>query len=267
MKRIFAILLLAILVCGCASGAGSQDNILRVGATPRPHAEVLEIVKEELARENIILEIVEYTDFVQPNLALDSGDLDANYFQHRPYLDNFNENNNTNIAYVVAVHFEPMGLYPGRTASLNDLQDGAIIAVPNDTVNGARALLMLEESAGLITMPPNSGLEVTPRDIVENPRNLEFMEIEAPLIPGILPDVDMGVINGNFAIGAGLQPEDMLASEGAASAAADTFANVVAVRVGDEDRPEIQKLIEAITSQAIRDFINETYRGAVVPVF
>jgi D-methionine transport system substrate-binding protein len=266
MKRIFATLMLAVLVCGCGSGTGSQDNILRIGATPVPHAEILEIVKEELARENIILEIVEYTDYVQPNLALESGDLDANFFQHMPYLTNFNENNNTSIVPVVAVHFEPLGLYPGRTALLADLQDGAIIAVPNDTVNGARALLMLED-AGFITMPPGSGLEVTPRDIVENPRDLVFNEIEAALIPGILPDVDMGVINGNFAIGAGLQPEDMQASEGAESAAAERFANVVAVREGDESREDIQKLVEAITSQAIRDFVVEKYRGAVVPVF
>ncbi|MCL2699054.1 MAG: MetQ/NlpA family ABC transporter substrate-binding protein [Defluviitaleaceae bacterium] len=267
MKRIFAILLIAaVLVSGCAPGADPVDNVLRIGATPVPHAEILEIVKEELAKQDIILEIVEYTDYVQPNLALDSGDLDANFFQHMPYLNNFNEMNGTDIVPAVAVHFEPLGLYPGRMSSLSDITDGATIAVPNDTTNGARALLMLE-AAGLITMPPDSGLFVTPRDIVSNPKNLSFHEIEAALIPSILPDVDMGVINGNFAIGAGLQPEDMLASEGAGSAAADRFANVVAVNAGDENRPEILKLVEAVTSQAVRDFVEEKYRGAVVPVF
>ena len=265
--RLAVILALAIvLFCACGSGGNSGSDVLRVGATPVPHAEILEIVKEELAKENITLEIIEYTDYVQPNIALESGELAANFFQHMPYLEVFNSENNTRIVSAAAVHFEPLGLYPGRTASLSGLPDGAVIAVPNDVTNEARALLLLE-AEGLITLPPDSGLTVTPRDIVSNPQNFSFQEIEAALIPGILPDVDIGVINGNYALGSGLSPQDMLASEGAASAAAETFANIIAIREGDEARPEIRKLVEAVTSDPIREFINAKYQGAVVPVF
>ena len=268
-----AVVLSAALVgCGGSSGGtgGSGDSteqvVLTIGATPVPHGEILKTVQEELAKENITLNIIEFTDYIQPNLALDSGELDANFFQHMPYLNNFNENSNTNLNSAVAVHFEPLGLFAGRTKSLADLPDGGTIAVPSDTTNAARALLLLE-AVGLITMPPNSGLDVTPRDIVENPKNLNFHEIEAALVPSVLVDVDFGVVNGNYALSAGLDRADIVAAEDIASTAAQTFANIIAVRVGDESRPEIQALVKAVTSPAVKDFINTEYPDVVIPVF
>ena len=236
---------------------------IKVGATPVPHAEILKLAQAELQAQNITLKIVEYTDYVQPNLALDSKELDANFFQHVPYLDDFNAKNGTKLSSLVAVHFEPLGLYPGKTATLADLKDGATIAVPNDTTNEARALLLLE-AQGLIKLPENAGLEVTPKDIVENPKKLKFQEVEAAQIARALPDVDAGVINGNYALEAGLKASDALASEATDSVAAKTFGNILAIRTGDEARPELQALAAALTSQAVKDFIAQTYGGAVV---
>jgi D-methionine transport system substrate-binding protein len=236
---------------------------IKIGATPVPHAEILKVAQGELAAQGIDLQIVEYTDYVQPNLALDSGELDANFFQHLPYLEDFNAKNGTDLASLVAVHFEPLGLYPGRTKSLADLKDGALIAVPNDTTNEARALLLLE-AQGLIKLPDQAGLEVTPRDIVENPRNFKFQEVEAAQIARALPDVDAGVINGNYALEAGLSASDAMASEASDSIAAETFGNILAIRTGDEIRPELAALAEALKSQAVRDFMASTYGGSVV---
>lgn len=236
---------------------------LKVGATPVPHAEILKVAQAELSKQNINLEIVEYTDYVQPNLALDSKELDANFFQHLPYLLDFNAKNGTKLASLAAVHFEPLGLYPGQSKSLADLKDGATIAVPNDTTNEARALLLLQ-AQGLIELPADAGLEVTPKDITANPKNLKFTEVEAAQIARALPDVDAGVVNGNYAIEAGLTMADALAAEAADSIAAQTFGNILTIREGDESRPELVALADALKSQAVKDFIASQYAGSVV---
>lgn len=246
-----------------AAGAGAIT--LKVGASPAPHAEILEVVKPLLAEQGINLEIIEFTDYVMPNTALTGGDLDANFFQHIPYLEEYNEKNGTDIANAASIHFEPMGIYPGKTTSLDALADGALIAVPNDPSNEARALLLLE-AQGLIKLRENAGLNSTPLDISENTKNLQFIELEAAQIPGKLTDVDLGVINGNYAVGAGIT-DTLLVSEDSGSEAAARFPNLIAVRNGDESRPEIQALVAAMTSDTVKDYINDNYRGSVVPVF
>lgn len=238
---------------------------LKVGASPAPHAQILEQAKASLAAEGITLEIIEFTDYVMPNKALDGGDLDANYFQHKPYLDNFNKENGTKLTSATAIHFEPLGVYPGKTATLEALPDGGTIAVPNDPSNEARSLLLLQK-LGLITLKDGVGLEATPLDITENPKNLQFQEIEAAQLTRLLPDVDLAVINGNYAVGAGVDGT-VLTAEDKESEAAQEFANIIAVREGDESRPEIQKLITALQSEAIRTYITATYNGVVIPVF
>lgn len=238
-----------------------------VGASITPHAEILEVAKGILAAKGYELEIVEYSDYVQPNLALDYGDLDANYFQHQPYLDNFNEERGLDLVSVAKIHYEPFGLYPGKTKKIEDLKDGAQIAVPNDGTNEARALLLLE-AQGLIKLAEGIGMDATVNDIVENPKNLDIIEIEAAQLARSLNDVDMAVINGNYAIQADLNvSKDAIAVEAQDSLAAETYANIVAVRKGDEDREEIKALVEALTSEEVREFIESTYEGAVVPKF
>lgn len=238
-----------------------------VGATPTPHAEILEAVKTVLAGQGYELEILEFTDYVQPNLTLDSGDLDANYFQHQPYLDDFNAENGTDIVPLTAVHYEPLGIYPGKTASLSELADGAQVAVPNDTTNEARALLLLE-AQGLIKINPDAGLKATINDITENPKSLKIIEIEAAQLARSLPDVEIAVINGNYAIQAGLNAEtDAIAKEEKDSLAAATFANILAIRAGDENREELKALATALNSGEVKSFIESTYQGAVVPSF
>ncbi|MCR2026209.1 MetQ/NlpA family ABC transporter substrate-binding protein [Anaerotruncus colihominis] len=238
---------------------------IKVGASPAPHAEILESIKPALAAEGVNLEIVEFTDYVIPNMALDEGDIDANYFQHYPYLADFNEKNGTDLVSAGAIHFEPLGIYPGKTASIEALADGATIAIPNDATNEARALLLLEK-LGLIKLADGVGLSATPLDITENTKNIKFEEIEAAQVPNVLPDVDLAVINGNYALGAGLAGK-VLTTEDKDSEAAQEFANIVAVRTGDESRPEIQKLIAALQSDETAAFINEKYNGTVIPVF
>jgi len=241
--------------------------VIKIGATPTPHAEILAVVKDLLAAQGYDLQIVEFTDYVQPNLALDSGDLDANYFQHKPYLDSFNKEHGTSIVPVVNVHFEPLGIYPGKTKTLDALKNGAQVAVPNDTTNEARALLLLE-AQGLIKLKDGADLNTTVNDIAKNPKKLKIVEIAAEQLTRSLQDVDIAVINGNYAIQAGLNVStDALASEDPASIAATTFANFVAVKSGNENRPEIQALAKAITSPEVKTFIESTYKGAVVPVF
>lgn len=247
------------------SDTTAEAVTLTVGATILPHAEILEQVAVILAEDNITLNIVEYTDYVQPNQALLSGDLDANFFQHQPFLDSFNEDNNSDLLGVVPVHFEPLSLYKGRLDSIDALTDGAQIGVPNDTTNEARALLLLQ-AEGLITLKEGVGLEATPNDIIENELNLDIVELAAETITNVLPSLDLAVINGNYALTAGLKADDILAAEATDSSAADEYGNVLAVRNGDEERPEIKALIEAITSRDIVDFINEQYEGAVIPL-
>lgn len=245
--------------------AAPEAVTLKVGASPAPHAEILENIKPLLEKDGITLEIVEFTDYVIPNQALDAGDIDANYFQHLPYLEDFNAKNGTNLSSAGAIHFEPLGLYPGKTASLDDLEEGATVAVPNDTTNEARALLLLQKLE-LITLKEGVGLEATPLDIVDNPKDLKFNEMEAALLPSVLPDVDLAVINGNYAVGAGIE-NTVLTTEDKESEAAKEFANVVAVRTGDEGKAPIQKLLAALQSEENAKFIDEKYNGTVISVF
>lgn len=250
---------------GEAAEPAAELAVLKVGASPAPHAEILEQVKPVLAEEGVDLQIVEFTDYVMPNKALDAGDIDANYFQHFPYLDNFNAENGTDLVSAAAIHFEPLGVYPGKTTSLDALADGATIAVPNDPTNEARALLLLQK-LGYIKLTDGVGLEATPLDIVENTKNLKFQELEAAQLPNVLPDVDLAVINGNYAVGAGIEGT-VLTTEDKDSEAAQEFANIIAVRSGDESRDDIQKLVAALESDAVAAFINKKYSGTVIPVF
>ncbi len=237
-----------------------------VGASPAPHAEILEAAKPLMEEKGFDLQVMFYSDYVQPNNALDAGDLDANYFQHFPYLESFNAQFGTKLASAASIHYEPFGIYAGKTSSLEEVADKAVVAVPNDVTNEARALLLLE-AQGLITLKEGAGLEATKNDISENPKNLEIMEVEAAQIPRVLPDVDIAVINGNYAIEAGLKVSDALAIEDSQSIAATTYGNVVAVREGDETSDKSKALVEALTSDEIKKFIEETYEGAVVPLF
>ena len=241
----------------------TEPVVLNVAASSTPHAEILEQVVDVLAEQGIDLQIHEYGDYVVPNTAVEEGEEDANYFQHIPYLESFNEKEGTHLVSVGGIHIEPMGVYAGKTASLEELPDGAEIAVPNDPTNEGRALLLLE-AQGLITLADSSNLEATPNDIVENPKNLTFKELEAAMIPNAVDEVDLSVINVNYALEAGFNPtEDALAIEDADS----PYVNIVAVKEGNENNPAVLALVEALQSDTVRDFINETYGGAVVPAF
>jgi len=242
----------------------SEDKVIKVGACVTPHAEILEQIKDNLAEEGWTLEVVEYNDYVLPNTALEDGDLDANYFQHKPYLDDFNAENGTHIVTLAAVHFEPMGVYAGKSSDLSNVPDGATIAVPNDTTNEARALLLLE-AQGLIKLKEGVGIEATVLDIEENTHNIEIQELEAAQVAKSIQDVDFAVINGNYAIEAGL--DSAIAVEAADSLAAETYANYVCVKDGEENSEKSQALKNAILTQEVKDYINNTYSGAVVPVF
>ena len=240
---------------------------LKVAASPTPHAEILNVAKEILAEQGIDLEVVEFSDYVQPNLVTENGEVDANYFQHTPYLDSFNEENGTHLVSVGAVHYEPFGIYPGKSDDLASIADGATIAVPNDTTNEARALQLLA-AQGLITVRDGAGLTATVNDITDNPHNLQIKEIEAAQLPRTVQDVDFAVINGNYAMEAGFSVgKDALATEDASSEAAQTYANVLVVKEGRENDPAIQALYAALTSDKVKDYINSTYDGAVVPIF
>ena len=275
MKKIFALALALALCLSLAACGGSKKEepkqeetkvetvTLKVAASPTPHAEILALVVDDLAEQGIELIVTEYGDYVIPNTAVEEGDEDVNFFQHVPYLDNFNVEHGTHLVSVAPIHMEPMGLYAGKSADLNNLPDGASVAVPNDVTNEARALLLLE-TLGLIKLAEGAGLEATPIDIVENPKNLTFNELEAAMVPTILSEVDIAIINSNFALQAGLNPmEDSLAMEGGES----PYANILVVKEGNESNEAVQALIAALQSDEVRDFIIETYEGAVVPAF
>ena len=240
----------------------SRAVTLKVGVSPVPHAEILGAVKEKLAKEGINVEIIEFTDYVQPNLALNDKNLDANYFQHKPYLDEFARSRNLKLVSAGAIHLEPMSVFSKKIKDLKDLPDGARVAIPNDPTNGGRALLVLQ-SAGLIKLRDGALITATPQDITENKKNLQFSELEAPQLPRSLEDADISVININFALEAKLNPKDAIFTESSDS----PYANIVAVREGDENRPEIKKLIEALTSQESKDFIEKKYNGAIKAAF
>ena len=249
-----------------ASAASGELKKIVVGASPAPHAEILRAAKDVLAQKGYELEILEYVDYIQPNLALESADLDANYFQHLPYLESFNAENNTKLVSAASVHYEPFGIYAGKASSLEELADGATVVVPNDTSNEARALLLLE-AQGLIKLKDGADLTVTKNDIVENPKNLNLYEVEAAQIPRVVEDVDIAVINGNYAIEAGFKVSEALAVEDSESIAATTYGNVIAVREGHEKDENIVALVEALTSEEVKAYMEETYEGAVVPLF
>lgn len=247
--------------------ASLDGTTIKVAASPTPHAEILAVAGDILAQAGIKLEVVEFTDYVQPNMVTESGEVDANYFQHQDYLNNFNEENGTHLVSVAEIHYEPLGLYPGKTKSIDELADGAKISVPNDTSNEARALQLLA-AQGLIELDPDAGLTATKNDITSNPKNLEIVEMEAAQLPRTLADVDMAVINGNYATQAGFSSaKDALAAESADSEAAQIYPNVLVVKEGRESDPAILALAAALQSDAVRSFIDENFGGAVVPLF
>ena len=277
MKKILTLILaltMAVGLCACGGGeeAPAEDTAaetvtLKVAASPTPHAEILAQVVDVLAEQGIELVVTEYGDYVVPNTAVEEGAEDANFFQHAPYLESFNAENGTHLVSVAPIHYEPMGIYAGMTASLEELADGAVIAVPNDVTNEARALQLLA-AQGLIEIDPAAGLNATPNDITSNPKNLQFKEMEAAMLPQIVGEVDLAIINSNFALQGGLNPaEDSLASEDAASEAAQTFANIIVVKEGNEENAAVLALIEALQSDAVREFIETTYAGSVVAMF
>lgn len=241
----------------------SFSKTLKVGATAVPHAEILEEIKPDLAKKGIELKIIEFTDYVTPNLALADKDLDANFFQHVPYLDKFTSERNLKLSSVGNIHVEPLGLYSKKFKSLTDLKKNSVIAIPNDPSNGGRALILLHNN-GIVTLKDSTNLYSTEFDIIKNPKNLKFKPLEAAQLPRVLQDVDFAVINTNFVIETGLSPKkDALLLEGKDS----PYANIVAVRNEDVDKPEIKILVKTLQSEKIKKFIEKKYNGAVVPAF
>ena len=285
MKKLIAIVLtlvLALSFAACAqpeaapaetaaletteSAAPSELVKVKVGASVTPHAEILNAVKDELKAAGYDLEVVEFTDYVLPNTALEQGDLDANYFQHTPYLENFNDENGTHLVSVGKIHYEPFGIYAGKTSDLSAIPEGGSIAIPNDGTNEARALLLLE-AQGLIKLKEGITFTATVLDIAENPKNLSIKEIEAAQLARSLQDVDAAVINGNYAIQAGLKVKDALAIEDKDSIAADTYANVLVVKEGHENDEATKALLAALQSDTAKKFMEEKYEGAVIAAF
>ena len=270
MKNFRSALLAAALSLVVAAGsatAAQATTKIRVGASPTPHAEILKVANDVLKPQGYELQIIEYSDYVQPNMALEGKELDANFFQHKPYLDDFNKEKGTKLVSIGTVHYEPFGIYAGKTKSLGALKDGAMVAVPNDTTNEARALLLLQ-SNGLIKLKdgidPTS--DATKLDITENPKNLDIQEIAAEQLPRSLADVDLAVINGNYALQADLNAsEDSLITENPDYA--KVYVNVVACRAGEENSDKIQALKKALQSDDVKKYVDETYKGAVVTVF
>ena len=265
MKKILAIALVALLTivsvfAQATSETQSSTTKIVVGATPEPHAALLSLVVDDLAAQGITLEVKEFTDYVTPNDAVEYGEIDANYFQHIPYLESFNTEHGYHLVNAGGIHVEPIALYSSKYSSLSDIPNGAVIAIPNDPTNEGRALLLLQ-SAGLIKLKDNAGLEAIPLDIVENPKNLKFSEIEAATLPRILSDVDAAVINGNYAIPAGLvATRDGLFVEGADS----PYVNVIAVKAGNENNPAVKVLVEALKSDEVKAYVAEHYKNGEV---
>ena len=265
MKKIIVIALVAILsvvsvFAQAAAETQSSTTKIVVGATPEPHAALLSLVVDDLAAQGITLEIKEFTDYVTPNDAVEYGEIDANYFQHIPYLESFNTEHGYHLVNAGGIHVEPIALYSSKYSSLSDLPNGAVIAIPNDPTNEGRALLLLQ-SAGLVKLRADAGLEAIPLDITENPKNFKFSEIEAATLPRVLSDVDAAIINGNYAIPAGLvATRDGLFVEGADS----PYVNVIAVKEGNENNPAIKALIEALKSDEVAAFVAEKYKNGEV---
>lgn len=248
-----------------AEAAAEKKGTITVAASATPHAEILEQAKPLLEKEGWDLEVTVFDDYVQPNLVVESGEFDANYFQHIPYLENFNEENNTHLVNAGGIHYEPFGIYPGKKAALDELEEGDTIAVPNDTTNEARALLLLQDN-GVITLKEGAGLEATVRDIVENPKDIKIQELEAAQVARVKDEVAFVVLNGNYALQAGFSvAKDSVAYEKSDSEAAKTYVNVIAVKEGNEKSEAVRALVDVLTSDAIKEYINTTYDGAVIP--
>lgn len=280
-KKMFAVILASVLsaslLAGCGGSSGSQgakeetvdapveDNVITIAATPVPHAEILEKVKPVLEAEGIELKVVVYNDYVQPNEVVYSGEMDANYFQHIPYLESYNEEHGYDLVNAGGIHYEPLGLYPGTKSGLGGMADGDVIAIPNDTTNEARALLLLQDN-GIIKLKEGAGLTATVNDIESMAFDLKIEEMEAAQIPHVIEEVSYVVLNGNYAIEAGYNLEDdAIVYEMSDSEAAETYVNVIAVKAGHENDENIRILVEALRSPSIVKFINEKYNGAVVP--
>ncbi len=266
-KRVLQVLVPAVLGIGLLAGSvAAEENVtIKIAASPSPHAEILEKAAELLEGEGITLEVTEFEDYVQPNLVVEQGAFDANYFQHVPYLDSFNEEQGTHLVVAGKIHYEPFGLYPGAKESLDDLEDGDSVAVPNDTTNEARALLLLQDN-GYITLTEGAGLTATVNDITDNPHDLEIVELEAAQIPKHTKDIDYLIMNGNYALEAGYNVQDnALVFESTDSEAAKTYVNVIAVKEGNEENEAIQKLVEVLKSDEIVSFIQENYGENVIP--
>jgi len=272
MKKWISILLISLLaltVVGCSketSQSKTSDEtteVIRIGVTPEPHGKIVESIKDDLEKEGIKIEIVEFTDYVTPNLALADGDLDANFFQHEPYLNDFIKEKNVDLVSIGSIHIEPMGLYSSKYKSIDQIEDGAEIAIPSDATNGGRALLLLEKT-GLIKLDDKAGILATEKDIVDNPKNLKFTPLEAAQLPRVLQDVDGAVINGNYALESGLIPtKDAIFLEDKSS----PYANIVVVRKGEEHQEKFKKLMKALQSDEVKQFIEENYEGGVIPAF
>ena len=276
LKKLFAALAvsggLVFTLAGCGDKAPAEKTAapaqtaaveLKIGVSPVPHADIINFVAPTLEKEGVKVKVIEFNDYVQPYLALSEKELDANFFQHKPYLDTFSKEHKLNLAVLTAVHLEPMGVYSKSIKNVADLPDGAKIAVPNDPTNGGRALKVLE-TAGILKVRPEAGILASPADIVDNPKHVKIVEVEAAQLPRALDDVDAAVINSNYALAAKLNPtKDAIAIESKDS----PYANVVVVRAGDENRPELQKLKNALLTPEVKKFLEEKYQGAVVPAF
>ena len=289
-KKLLSGILAGVLAVGVLAGCGSkaeentktQDNeaaateaagdtaaeskgTIKVAASATPHAEILAAAKPILAEQGWDLEVTEFDDYVLPNEVVESGEMDANYFQHVPYLDSFNEEKGTHLVEVGKIHYEPFGIYPGTKADLGEIADGDVIAVPNDTTNEARALLLLQDN-GIITLKEGAGLEATVNDIAENPYNIKIEELAAESVARVTDEVAYVVLNGNYALQAGFSvAKDALAYEKSDSEAAKTYVNVIVVKEGNEDNEGVKALVDVLKSDEIKKFINDKYDGAVIP--
>lgn len=264
MKKIISTVLILAAAASLSFAAGKKKTTLKVGATPEPHAEILNLVKADLKKQGIDLKVIEFTDYVTPNKALEDGQIDANYFQHLPYLNSFNKEQGTHLSSAAGIHIEPIALYSKKYKSLQEIPSGANIGIPNDPTNEGRALLLLQ-SAGLIQLKASAGITATPLDITSNPKNLKFTEVEAASVPRILPDVAAAVINGNYAIPAGLNAsKDGLVVEGSDS----PYVNVIAVKAGHENDEAVKALVNAVKSEKVKAWIQKKYpNGDVISVF
>ena len=269
MKKLLAVVLTGAFVvsalAGCGKSTSADDKVIKVAASATPHAEILEQAKPLLEAKGYDLQVTVFDDYVQPNNVVESGEFDANYFQHIPYLDSFNEEHGTHLVNAGGIHYEPFGIYPGTKSSLDDLESGDVIAVPNDTTNEARALLLLQDN-GILTLKDGVGLEATVNDIVENPKDVKIQELAAEQVARVREEVAFAVLNGNYALEAGYTvAKDALVYEKSDSEAAKTYVNIIAVKEGNEDNEGIKELVKVLKSDDIKKYINDTYDGAVIP--